>query len=128
MKKKIIYLLLLTVLFIPTIVKADNLTETVDSSKKIYDFGELLTDDEENEIYKLENKYIEENSIDLVIVTLKDNPYGNTKESTISYANDFYTNNEFREDGIILLIDKSTSINYLKAFGRAETTDESNPL
>ena len=70
MKKKLIYLLLLALFFIPTIVKADNLTESVDKSKMIYDFGELLTDKEEKEIYELEKKYSLENDLDLVIVTL----------------------------------------------------------
>ena len=107
--KKIIYLLLFTVFFIPVVVNAENLTDTVDKSKKIYDFADLLTDEEEKNIYELESKYIKENNLDLVVVTLNNNPY--LEDSTASYAKDFYTYNDFDDNGIILLIDKSNDTN-----------------
>ena len=93
MKRKIIYILLFSIFFIPSIVKAENLTEEVDTSKKIYDFANLLTEDEEKEIFQLEEKFIEKNNLDISILTLDNNPYGNTLDATRTYAIDFYNYN-----------------------------------
>ena len=80
-------------------------TKKVDASKKIYDFSDILTDEEEIEIYDKIIDFIEKNNMDLVILT--DNlPYvvDHTNEE---YAVDFYDYNDFglnfeKYSGIIL--------------------------
>mgnify|MGYP002859911739 CR=1 FL=1 len=82
-----ILLIIICLLFIPYKVHA---VETVDSSLKIYDYGELLTDEEEVYLKGLIDEYIEKYDMDLVIVTKKDY-YGDMKR----YAQDFYDYNTF---------------------------------
>ena len=100
--KKIYSILLIIVclLFSPINVSA---VETVDSSLKIYDYGELLTDDDEIYLKGLIDEYIEKYDMDLVIVTKKDY-YGNMKR----YAQDFYDYNTFgindTHDGVLLFL------------------------
>ena len=85
MKKRIIYLLIFSLFLIPSIVKADNLTKSVDKEEKIYDFADLITNEEEKEIQLLLKDYIDKNKLDLIIVTLDENPYGNTSDDTHTY-------------------------------------------
>lgn len=124
MKKKLIYVILLALFFIPTIVKADDLTVKVDNKKKIYDFANLLTDEEEKEIYYLEKQYIQKNNLDIAIITLDNNPYGDSVESTKTYAIDFYNHNDFgigdTKNGVAVIIDKTSKNNNLVTFGSAQ--------
>lgn len=76
----------------------DNITSTpyVDSSKKIYDFSDILTVEEENQLYTKINSFINYTNMDMVIITYN-LPY------TIDYANetfaaDFYDYNDFGID------------------------------
>ena len=132
MKKRYVYLLLLSLFFIPFIVKADNLTETVDVSLKLYDYADLLTEEQEKEVYILEEKYIEQNDLDLAIITLDKNPYGETSDATKTYAIDFYNYNAFgrnsTKDGVVVIIDKSTNTNNLITFGRAQELYDSQKI
>lgn len=80
-------------------------TPLVDSSEKIYDFAGKFSSSEEKRLYKLVSKYIDTYNMDMVIVTIKDNP----KESATAYGQDFYDYNTFgisdSHDGILLLYD-----------------------
>lgn len=80
-------------------------TPLVDSSEKIYDFAGKFYSSEEKRLYKLVSKYIDTYDMDMVIVTINDNP----KESATAYGQDFYDYNTFGisydHDGILLLYD-----------------------
>lgn len=80
-------------------------TPLVDSSEKIYDFAGKFSSSEEKRLYKLVSKYIDTYDMDMVIVTINDNP----KESATAYGQDFYDYNAFGisydHDGILLLYD-----------------------
>ena len=99
--KKIILLLLLSLMFIPTTIYA----ETVDTKEKIYDYANLLTGDEESNLKSSIKSAIEKTNLDIVAVIIDDNDYS----SAMDYAEHFYYNNDFgfnaSKDGIILLID-----------------------
>lgn len=99
-KLKIIFVLFL--LFIG--VKSVN---ALDTSVKVYDYAEVLSEFEEKQLQGLVQEYIEEYDMDMVLVTVKEH----TKSSTKVYAEDFYDYNEFgigdTNDGIIFVIDFS---------------------
>ena len=80
-------------------------TPLVDSSEKIYDFAGKFSSSEEKRLYKLVSKYIDTYNMDMVIVTINDNP----KDSATAYGQDFYDYNTFgifdSHDGILLLYD-----------------------
>lgn len=80
-------------------------TPLVDSSEKIYDFAGKFSSSEEKRLYKLVSKYIDTYNMDMVIVTINDNP----KENATAYGQDFYDYNTFgisdSHDGILLLFD-----------------------
>ena len=132
MKKSFIYIFIISLFFIPSIVKADNLTESVDNSKKVYDFADLITDEEEKEVYSVINKYIDSFKLDLAVVTIDNNPYGNDIDSTKTYAIDFYNYNDFGvgedKSGLVLIIDKYTDNVHLTTFGKAKETYDSQQI
>lgn len=77
-------------------------TPAVDSHNKIYDFADLLTEDEEKTIFTKINEYINNTGIDLVIVTTS-----NLNSFSINeYAYNFYDYNDFLESGVIFVIYK----------------------
>lgn len=126
MKKKIVYILIFILFLIPYVVKADNLTESVDNSKKIYDFANLVTDEEESEISLLINNYVDKYKMDLAIITLDNNPYGDTIDSTKSYVSDFYNYNSFEENGVAVIIDSDRR--YIATFGSAKEVFDSQKI
>lgn len=77
-----------------------------DTSVKIYDYGNLLTDTEETYLKGLVNNYISKYNYDMVIVT-KSN-YSATDTAMMNYADDFYDYNNFgignTKDGILLFL------------------------
>ncbi len=81
------------------------LTPSVDANEKVYDFADLLTDDEENLIYNKIIEYINTYNMDLVIVTTNHIDTIDTRH----YGMDFYDYNDFGTDnkksGILLIID-----------------------
>lgn len=86
----------------------DNIKRTpyVDASKKIYDYSDILTDDEESRLYTEMMKFINHTNMDMVIVTV-DLPYSYDKTNE-DYAADFYDYNDFGLDftnysGVLLL-------------------------
>ncbi len=108
--KKLSYLifsLMVCLFFIPN-------TYALDTSLKVYDDANLLTEEEER-LLKVEiDTFIEKYDMDMVLVTTNDN---SSAGSTKHYAQDFYDNNGFgignTNDGILLLIDKTYGNNEL---------------
>ncbi len=99
--KKIYYLCFLFLcLFLTINVKA---TISVDSSLKIYDYGELLTEEEEISLKEEIDTFVNQYDLDMVVVTLKDYT-GSLK----TYGQDFYDYNDFgvgkTHDGILLVL------------------------
>lgn len=121
--KRLRILLILTIFFIPTIVFAENLTPSVDTSKKIYDYADLLTDEEESELFEKVDSFIDKYNMDLVLVTLDKNPYGVSDAYTEVYAQDFYDYNDFGKgsthDGLIILIDMDNRYPFIVTTGSA---------
>lgn len=75
-------------------------TPAIDSSEKIYDFAELLTDKQEKKLYKKINEFYKKSNIEIVIVVTDDlNGYG-----ILNYTYNLYDYNDFEEDGVIFTI------------------------
>ncbi len=86
----------------------DNVYETalVDASEKIYDFADILTDDEELRLREFANEFINKSKMDVVILTIN-KAYNNDYELE-NIAADFYDYNDFglnfkNYSGILLL-------------------------
>lgn len=80
-------------------------TYLVDSSEKIYDFSEKITDEDEQIIYNKLMEFINHTNMDIAFITVNF-PYTNDKDNE-NYAADFYDYNDFGIDkenysGIIL--------------------------
>lgn len=80
-------------------------TKYVDASEKIYDFSDILTDSEEQQLKVLIDNFYNKTKMDLVIVT-DELPYVRD-EQNVEYAEDFYDYNDFglgtkHYDGIVL--------------------------
>lgn len=71
-------------------------TFLVDPSKKIYDFSDILTNEEEKELYERIIPLIEEYKMDIVILTYS-LPYTNDSQNE-DFACDFYDFNDFGID------------------------------
>ena len=95
-------------------------TPSVDATEKVYDFAELYTDEEEKEIYNKIQSFIDTRQLDLVVVTIKENPKG----SAMVYADDFYDYNNFglneTRDGLLFLIDMDTRELWISGTGKGE--------
>ncbi len=105
-------------------IKDDNLddiltTPCVDDMDKVYDFANLLTDEEENLLFQSVSNYIKKTGYDLVLVTTNENP----KFEARRYADDFYDYNLFgyneTRDGLLILIDMTTRELYISTTGYA---------
>ena len=81
-------------------------TPSVSTKEKVYDFADLLTDAQEEEIYKSLVSFSKTSGYDAVIVTTND--LGNSK-TTKEYADNFYYYNEFSDVGLIFVIKKTES-------------------
>lgn len=92
-------------------------TPYVDADEKIYDFADLFTDEEEDKLYDSVKKFIDENNIDMGIVTID----SNNKSSARAYADDFIRYNDFGKgnyfDGIVFLIDMDTRDMSISTYG-----------
>ena len=106
------------------LVRDDNLddilsTPCVDDMDKVYDFADLLTEDEEKDLYQKVINYIDTTNYDLALVTTYDNPKNNAQE----YADDFFDYNYFGKnetyDGVVILIDMATRELYVSTSGYA---------
>lgn len=94
-------------------------TPCVDTNEKVYDFANLLTDEEEDKLYNEVLNYIETTNYDMAIVTTNENK----KNSEVEYADDFYDYNDFGKDetrdGVVLLIDMYNRRVYISTTGNA---------
>lgn len=94
-------------------------TPQVDASKKVYDYANLLSDNEEKELFNKIQEFINEYNMDMVIVTINDN----NKGSSMAYADDFYDYNDFgigdKNDGILFLIDMDYRKMWISTTGNA---------
>lgn len=94
-------------------------TPAVLEKEKVYDFANLLTDIEEENLYDKVSDYIETSKYDLAIVTINDN----NKYSAMEYADDFFDYNNFgfnsSRDGLLILIDMDTREIYVSTSGMA---------
>lgn len=99
-------------------------TPAVDATEKVYDFADLLTDNEEKKIYNQAVKFIDKIDLDLAIVTVSD--YNKTDcngSCTRTYADDFYDYNEFGvgayHSGVLFLVDMKNRTIYMTTTGKA---------
>jgi len=117
MMKKITILILISLMLIPTIIYAET---SVDSSKKVYDYADLLTDEEEHNLYAKITSAIEKTNLDIIFITINEN----NKASSQDYADDFFDYNDFginsSRDGILFLIDMDTRNLTLSTTGTAQ--------
>lgn len=94
-------------------------TPKVDETEKIYDFADLLTPSEEENLYIEIEKFIEKYNLDMVIVTINEN----NKSSAMNYADDFYDYNNFgkgkQNNGLLFLIDMDTREMWISTTGKA---------
>ena len=101
MKKILSILTILIAVFIG--INTVNAVPKVDNSKKVYDYAERLTDDEEQKLEQQISEYTEEYDMDFVFVVLN-----NYTGSLQSYAQDFYDYNDFgvgkTHDGVIIVL------------------------
>lgn len=100
-------------------------TPYVDVSKKVYDFAEILTDEEELDLREEIMDFIHEYDTELVIVTINMSYYKDSENE--DYAADFYDYNDFgldfeKYDGIVLLHNVYPKNNYynIYTFGNAQ--------
>lgn len=75
-------------------------TPAVSSDEKLYDYAEILNDQEEKKLVKKINNFIDSSSIDVAIVTTKDL----LGFDIATYAFNFYDFNNFLDDGVIFVI------------------------
>ena len=98
--RKIKYLLILFLMFI----FIDN-THAFNTSLKVYDYAQILTTEEEQNLKRNIELYIANHNMDMAIVTVK----YHSKSSTMAYADDFYNYNGFgigsNFDGVIFVLD-----------------------
>ena len=71
-------------------------TPCVDAKDKVYDFSDILTDDEENQIKKLIEEYSRKYNMDIIFVSYN-LPYTNDKAND-DFLADFYDYNSFGMD------------------------------
>lgn len=84
-----------------------NYVSAFDNTSKVYDYAQVFTMSEENNLKLNINEYIEKYNIDMIIVTVKHR----TQKTTKLYAQEFYNYNGFGKgqnlDGIIFVMDFS---------------------
>lgn len=103
----------------------------VDSKSKVYDFADILTDDEEKEIYSKIQDFIEKTNMDMVVVSI-DMPYSYDSKNE-DFAADFYDYNDFglnfnNYSGILLLRNDYDNDRYydIYTFGDAQLYFDQN--
>ncbi len=100
-------------------------TPSVDANEKVYDFANILTDEEERTIKNLIDNFIDHTGFDMVFVSDSFNYY--TDDKNEEYATNFYDYNDFGLDdkyysGIILFRNANETDPYYGAylFGEAQ--------
>jgi len=116
--KKIKILITILLLFIGmSSVKAQR---KFDTTKKIYDYAQILSESEENKLKVKIDKYIKKYNIDMVIVTVK-----HYNQNTLTeYMKLFYDTNKFgigdNKSGIMFTLDLKNNDVGVKTFGIAD--------
>lgn len=99
-------------------------TKAVDASLKVYDFADILSDSEEEDLREVALEFVKDTGFDLVIVT--DSFYNYDEEDNYAYAQDFYDYNDFGIDlehySGVLILRNTYSYKYygLYSFGEAQ--------
>jgi len=95
-------------------------TPYVDASELIYDFSEVISEEDEKDLYNLIQNFKEKTNMDLVIVT-SSLVYTSDKENE-NYASDFYDFNDFSRNGLIFYRNTYEKDPYygLYSFGNAQ--------
>ena len=90
-------------------------TPSVDETQKVYDFANILSDSEEDNLYGFITSYIEAYKSDYVIVTINKNDKCDysTDNCSLKYATNFYKYNYFQKEGVLVLIDLEDKNNFL---------------
>ena len=90
----------------------------VDNSQKIFDYADLLTSNQEENLLKQINDYINTQKMDMIIVTIDKNNLAPTQ-----YADDFYDFNDFGigfdKKGLLFLIDMQNREIRISTTGKA---------
>ena len=101
------------------VVKAAMSTPKVNAKEKVYDFGNLIDDSKEQQLYSAISEYISKYNFDMAVVTIDDN----NKKSAMEYADDFYDYNDFGigtdYSGILFLIDMDNRKMWISTTGKA---------
>ncbi len=106
-------------------------TPSVNADEKIYDFADLLTDEEDKKLAELFNNFIDIYRMDLALVTINENPYSilpnyytNQDYYTMRFADDFYDYNDFgigdTYDGLVIVVDMSNRFIWISGTGRGK--------
>ena len=95
-------------------------TPFVDETEKIYDFSEILTEEEETRILERIKEFTSNTDFDLVILT-KELPYSNDHDNE-DYSADFYDFNSFDKNGVLFFRNTYSCDPYfdLYSFGDAQ--------
>lgn len=92
-------------------------TYKVDETEKVYDFADILKEEEENKLFVSISNFIDKTGYDLAVLTIKHN----NKYSTKDYADDFYDYNYFGYDennsGLLLVVDMDKREVYISTTG-----------
>ena len=95
-------------------------TPCVNASEKIYDFVDILTEEEEQRLYERAKEFTEKTGFDFVILTASFQY--NLDEMNEDYAADFYDFNDFKWDGVIFFRNANPADPYYATyyFGEAQ--------
>ena len=74
----------------------------IDNTQYVYDYADVLTDEEELELQERCDKLSQKLDMDVVIVSARDRG----DKSDVEYADDFYDYGGYKESGILYLIDE----------------------
>lgn len=103
---------------IPSQTAKEN-TPIVDTSEKIYDYADLLSESEETDLFSQIQEYINTYEMDMAVVTIEEN----NKLSAMAYADDFYDYNDFGigtdKSGVLFLIDMENREMWISTTGYA---------
>lgn len=94
-------------------------TKKVDASEKIYDFADIISDEDEEWLYDTIKDFMEDYKMDLVVLTDKFS-YSSDKENE-DYVADFYDYNDFgmnfdKYNGIIIFINMNPTDRYFNFY------------
>ena len=99
-------------------------TDSVDTDDKVYDFADLFSESEEENLYNDIYKYKNKTTYEAIIVTTNDN----NGKYVEDYAMDFYEDNGFARNGIIFVIDMQDRGYTVMAHGDAINTYTDNDI